>query len=512
MNLEKNSCKFSEVVCELTNEKVVECDFIVPDYYPDILKVMHTEAIPRIKSKSKKDDKYLVEGYVDFKIFYTSQELDKLICVSTMCDFLSSFDLKQMRDDSLIKVKIDTSEALSKAISERKLSSKVTLDVALKCWNENSTEIVTATNNDKLEQKLETISVYNIISSKTKAVAISEDIETSATTAQIQSILKSDAKIIVNDIKPLSNKVVVHGIATVKNVYVGIDDEIEEIESKIPFSQIIEMDEIDEDAKIDVSFDVSEIQCSLKQTQEGENRLIAVDLEIMTNVTCFNNIETIVLEDAFSLNSNADIDTKKIKYDKLIDISKDSYMDKVAIEIEYDIKKIIYANNSVKIINFTRENENVIANCELYVCILFLNIEDEIIPFKKTIPFKVQISCDNTEDNLKFEATADLVNWSYNITSDNSVDIRFEAEVKCIIIARKSQNAIVNITIDEDLEKAASTVAPVTIYYAKKGEKIWDISKKYNTVGEEIKTINEIELDFLESDMMLIIPKIKYVK
>ena len=56
----------------------------------------------------------------------------------------------------------------------------------------------------------------------------------------------------------------------------------------------------------------------------------------------------------------------------------------------------------------------------------------------------------------------------------------------------------------ENTEKSGSDFA-VTVYFGDKGEKLWDIAKKYNTSEESIRRRNSVKGDVLDQETMLII-------
>ena len=48
----------------------------------------------------------------------------------------------------------------------------------------------------------------------------------------------------------------------------------------------------------------------------------------------------------------------------------------------------------------------------------------------------------------------------------------------------------------------------LTLYYASEGESLWNIAKKHNTGLDLLMSENELENTVLDSDRMLLIPKL----
>ena len=59
---------------------------------------------------------------------------------------------------------------------------------------------------------------------------------------------------------------------------------------------------------------------------------------------------------------------------------------------------------------------------------------------------------------------------------------------------------------DESQPKEKDTKAALTIYFAKAGEDVWDIARRYYTSVEAVKNENDITEDRLDKERMLLIP------
>ena len=65
---------------------------------------------------------------------------------------------------------------------------------------------------------------------------------------------------------------------------------------------------------------------------------------------------------------------------------------------------------------------------------------------------------------------------------------------------------IYQMSVDEDKPKNTGNSAALIIYYAKSGEKIWDIARRYNTTVDAVLSANHLEDQPLRADTMLLIP------
>ena len=68
------------------------------------------------------------------------------------------------------------------------------------------------------------------------------------------------------------------------------------------------------------------------------------------------------------------------------------------------------------------------------------------------------------------------------------------------------EDVLTEIVKDETFENATSRKSGIVLYFASKGEKIWDIARRYNSSAYEIKTLNSCNEDVLSAPKKFIIP------
>ena len=69
------------------------------------------------------------------------------------------------------------------------------------------------------------------------------------------------------------------------------------------------------------------------------------------------------------------------------------------------------------------------------------------------------------------------------------------------------ETAITEMDLDTENEKQGGAGKTLTLYFADKGERLWDIAKHYNTSMDAVKKENNLEVDSLDQRNMLLIPK-----
>lgn len=82
------------------------------------------------------------------------------------------------------------------------------------------------------------------------------------------------------------------------------------------------------------------------------------------------------------------------------------------------------------------------------------------------------------------------------------MELRLTAAVFC----QQACRFIENLTADENKPREQDSSAALSLYYAEKGERLWDIARAYCTSVAAIQQENEMEDDIVENRGMLLIP------
>ena len=137
-----------------------------------------------------------------------------------------------------------------------------------------------------------------------------------------------------------------------------------------------------------------------------------------------------------------------------------------------------------------------------------LALDQDETPFysERMIDFEYAHDWSNKEQDIVCKANFCLAAITYRIAGSDSVEVKTEINLTAAVYTKNSYKAITEITADEERPKARDKEAALTIYYADKGESIWDIARKYCTSVEAIKIENDLSDDVLVGREMLLIP------
>ena len=82
LKINREMLSVSEKIYDGVQEQSVELDYILPDYYPDIFKLIKCCIAPTIISSNINGDSLTYELLADVKILYCSEKDNKLQCIN----------------------------------------------------------------------------------------------------------------------------------------------------------------------------------------------------------------------------------------------------------------------------------------------------------------------------------------------------------------------------------------------------------------------------------------------
>ena len=123
MNRE-NTISTEAVVYEGQAEQGIELDYVLPDYYPEIFKVLKCSLSPAIVSKTiSGDNRLLLDGVVYIRVMYLAENSEELHCVEQRTTWSKAVELgkKPIEGEPAIRVTAKSDYCNCRAVSPRRI-------------------------------------------------------------------------------------------------------------------------------------------------------------------------------------------------------------------------------------------------------------------------------------------------------------------------------------------------------------------------------------------------------
>ena len=477
-------------------EQALDIDLSLPDYCPDVRRVLKCRITPQVNSRTINGDVIEIDGSALVSVMYSDEE-GCLRCYEHSSPFNAAMSIKNPPDDYIIAVHTKTEYVNCRALTPRRLDLHGSFSVCARVMAKSERELVTCVDGDDIEQRFTSRTCSELRGMGQQTVSITEITPLPQGKMPIQTILRREANISVDETRIVPDKAMVSGSIRMKLFYIGnaATGETDTVEYDIPFSRVIDIAGIDSDCTCLVSAEKGSISVSVSDDDENE---IITELKMTLCALCCSTKKVRCVSDAYStkydlrtkrsqiclpdsginvsetLHAKADIDFGDKQVSKITDV----WCEVMPAQAECaDGRYLVKTKLSINIIACTQDGEQFFTErtCEISGCVS----EGECV-------------CD-----IESELYSGILSYNCRITGDSGAE--FTADVKvCGATYRDciSEN-VVSAEADEDTAKPGSG-SGLILYYAESGESLWEIAKRYRTPIKGIIDENELNSDKLD--------------
>ena len=307
-----------EVVYDGSNEQAIELDYILPDYFPEIFRVLKCQLSPRIVSHNISGEKLTYELVVGIRVLYLGENSNALRSIEQKMNYTKSVELgKQVEKPQLI-INPKTDYINCRVVNQRRLDFRGAVSIKVKAVAEKKQQIISDAFGGNIQLKKKTVSYPTHRLTATKRATIIEEFDMGAVKPAIMSIVRSEANIVSCDQKIITNKLITKGEAVVNMLYTcekENEDSLKSMQFNIMYSQIVDIDGINENYEALVNVNV--VSCEIiPRGSAGETK--EIEYEIVLEINCvanrYDNVE--IITDAFSTTNPVKFEVMDAKLEK----------------------------------------------------------------------------------------------------------------------------------------------------------------------------------------------------
>ena len=245
----KSAIHIDETVFDGQSEQGVELDYVLPDYCPDIFKILSCTLTPKIVSYSvSADGKLNIDGVVYIKVLYLAENSTDVHCVDQRYTYSKTVDMsrKGIAAEPIVSLQMKTDYCNCRAVSPRRIDVRGAVSCRIRA--SASVEYSLPDIPEGLQVRTREMTCCGETLCADKQMIVREEIETGA--SGIAFILQCDTVPKITDLRVIADKAVLKGSITVNALY-GIFNpetngcsETEKMSADIPVSAILDINGI----------------------------------------------------------------------------------------------------------------------------------------------------------------------------------------------------------------------------------------------------------------------------
>lgn len=483
-------------------EEKCECDLIVPDYFPAAEKIIQCSAWPMISKKEVEGDRLILEGCCRFSVIYQSEDECGIKALHESVNFSESFLLKEGGENPWVQAVVRTSGNSCRLLNGRKISAKANVSIALKVKEQQQIQSLEKIDCTDVETLFEPKSVYTVLEHPVDTFKVQGELEVHS---DIQDVLKTEGVVCIKDIKMMPGKAIIKGVLDLYVLFTSEEDpsRVEHTSTAIPFSQMLEIDTSDEEASMDANISIRNIRADVEGDDAGKNRVISIVATLLTEGEVFLNKQHRFLIDAYSNCYPMEMSRQELSTEEMIE--RDQLAESLMFEfaLEGENAEIIQTIGAPTIRRITGK-ENALEIEGVLDVSLFLREGEQYRSTDKSFPFTLKKPMKQLEGQMRCEVSPCLIGTEWSVDGGTA---KIKAEMCCMIsvFVKRVSNVIQTVELDAENYLSPPSASSVIVYYAEKGERLWDIARRYSTSVAAIQTVNDMNEDVIGDKKMLLI-------
>lgn len=496
-----------ETIFSGVQEQSAELDYTLPDYCPDIFRIVKCMAIPRILSYNISGERLTYELSVCVRVLYCSEESEAVHSAEQKLIYTKTADLGKCPKSPKVTLKPSADYINCRAVNKKRLDIRGAVSVKITVTDEAGCDVISDIFGMGVQTKKLPVTFVSDVIRGSKHITVSEEYDLGISKPPIGDILMCDAAVTSTDCKVIANKLIVKGEASVELLYSCVKDGLcglEAMQFTQPFSQIIDMDGIDE--RYECSADVAVTCCDMTPVpdSEGEPKLVGCELGLLICCEAVKTSSAEIVCDAFSTMyccepamTNVKIMSAPVKF-------CDSLMVKKSLDYKNgELTGVCAAwGRPSQISAKVTEDGKLSVSGTVTLSALVTSSDGKTDIIEEEAPF--ELVKENAAPDSAAEVSASVISCSFSMSSSGSIEVKAELKICGSISSAISAKALTDISVIEEEPAERDGDYALKLYFAEDGEDVWEIAKRYKTSVSAVMEENDLEDETVHGGMILI--------
>ena len=505
-NFTKQSLSFPSNFLDTVNEQLVDVDITLPDYCPDIEKILKCTLIPKVHTRVISGGQLTVDGVSMVRILYCDSIRHNIRSFTQTVPFSANFSLKSTPEQYVVLCDTKCEYINCRALSPRKLVIHGAFSLSAKVVCREQTCLYSFEEECDLQVKTKEITVSDLCAICQEQFSLNEEINVS-NKPPIESLLSYTVTSSITDLKSIHNKIMLNAEIKLNAMYVtNIDSgEIEHFSYVFPINRVIDCDGVTDETVNIPSLEIMSYDLHTRNDHLSDGAMLTLDVKLCFCEMGYMPKTLNIVEDAYS--TKYFTEHKREMCNCEAEHSNESFTHIVKSTVKLDsieIAKVLDVYSESISVSPVISDGSLSLSGKASLCMLLSDKED--IPFyvERSVELDIKPQLSRVFDRVQL-SSCDVNSISYRLSDASTLELRIELKVTLLLCDIVSSNPVVGVVALDDKQLVADDCSLI-LYFADKGENTWDIAKTYRTKEELLKTENSLEDNILHSAQMLLVP------
>lgn len=477
-------------------------EMIVPDACPDILRIADTAGTVCFKSKEAMEGRVEVSGTARCAVLYLPDGECGMRRIEVNIPFFCTADAPGIKPGCAVVAVPRVLTADTRVLNPRKVLVRVNMAVSVRVYAAAAAALCTGAECacGGVEQLKECHNAYMVTSVQEKPFTFSDDLTVSGSRPEAAELLKCRVNLCCTESKIIGSKLIFKGTANLRVCYRAVDDSVCATDFDLPFSQIMEVNGVSEEADRTVDIQLTDFSCTLGA---GDGRTLSVSMGLLAQAVIREELCTELLTDIYSTTCDLSAELQPYSLNDLTDRNTRRQTTREMIETGTVARAAIDATVSVGMVSQSREGGRMAFVAETVLSVLYLTEENEVFSVSRQVNVPCQVEL---PEGCVATCRCSCPGEVFATPTTGGVELRFDLDFDYLALMTKRVVGVSGVQA-RDLAPKGDEKEPSIVLRVVGQEQLWDIAKTYRTTMADIMQANELEDGTALNGKLLLIPR-----
>ncbi len=498
MELIRRPIHYTQEGKSIFDQFYLDGDYNVPEQKEDVQRIIHGTAELKAEDIRPVENYVRVTGKVYFKILYMSASGDpRPAAIEGSMPFEEMVYAQSDGNETFFLRNVRT-EFTASVVHSRKLSLRIMAEMEVgREWirDEELTEDVES--DIPVYRKTQKMNLLRLAVSRKDTYRIKEEFNVPGTKESIGQVLLTDLSVRRLDIRMGQDEVLLRGELEVFCMYLSAEEKADWISQSVPFEGRILCDGVTESMFYHIQHTLEDTLTDVRLDEDGEMRVLGIEATLALRMNIFEEEETEVLKDLYSLEQQCIFDTKETVLEELLmqNQSKCKVSERLSLpELKEDVLQILHSQGRIQLESEQHTSDGIRVEGILHLSFLYLR-GDDTEPYgswQGMIPFSYLIEYPDMPEQVTSSLSYHVEQLAVTLAGSEAVEVKAVLSFDVFLRRLISAEVITDVRMEPlDAEQLAERPGIVG-HIVQNGEDLWSLAKKYMTTVEGIKEVNSL--------------------
>lgn len=485
---------------ELTQSCEVSAETIVPDYCPDILRIVDASGCLLLRESDTAEGRTAVSGTVRVTVLYLAEGERRVRALQCTLPVEATFDAPPEGRWTAARLEGQLDACEVRMLNPRKLRASAALTLTLTPYAQTVAHVCTGVADAPahgVQTLLRTQETALICAVREKEFTFTDELSLPGMRAPAQELLRHSVHARLTESRCIGGKLIVKGVVCAELLYLNESERVESFSAQLPFSQVLDGLDNDADAQASVRLTDSTVQlCG--GTDEGRGFTVTAGLHISTVLRCTQRLQC--LADLYSTCCELDARSEPVTLPLPPQRSTRSTAVRETVETGSEVRSVLACTVVFSPVRVQREDGLVQTSAQ--VKLLYEDEDGALLTAQRRIELSAQAEL---PPGGSVRARAVCADEPVCVPAAGGAELRFSVEFRLELFAVQQMQCLTALYAEP---RAADADEPSLTLRAPDGQSLWQLAKACRTTVPAILEANELAAESdADAHTLLLIPR-----